>query len=123
MATSPPPLPSARKDLRLASALNLSVPGVGLIYLGQRKLGAALALGFMGCFVTAIAMFVIGYARYLTFAMSDHILEGDNIEQAGHAFPRFWLAGLAIAATAIYVWSMILLRSAKRKLALPQRAR
>ena len=123
MATSPPPLPSARKNLRLASALNLSVPGVGLIYLGQRRLGAALALAFMGCFVTAMAMFVIGYGRYLSLAMSDHLLEGDNIEQAGHAFPRGWLAALAIVAVAIYLFSMILLRSAKPKLALPQRAR
>jgi len=123
MAASPPPLPSAKKDPRLASILNLSIPGVGLIYLGQRKLGATLALGFLACFVTAIGLFVVGYSRYLSLAMSDHILEGDNIEKAGHAFPRAWLAGLAIAASLIYFTSNILLRAAKRKLALSPPAR
>jgi len=119
MAATPPPLPSARKDLRLASALNLSIPGVGLIYLGQRKLGAALALGFIACFVTALGMFIIGYGRYLSLAMSDKLMEGDTIEQTGRAFPRFWLAGLALAASAIHVFSMLLLRAAKRRLAVP----
>jgi hypothetical protein len=120
--TSPPPLPTAPKNLRLASVLNLTLPGVGLFYLGRRKLGAMLALLFIACFMAAMTAFLIGYARYLSLAMSDHLLEGDQIEQIGHVFPRGLLVGLAVAGGVIYICSGILFRSAKQKLALAQRA-
>jgi hypothetical protein len=121
--TSPPPLPSPAKKLRLAGELNLFMPGAGLFYLGQRKVGLALAMSFLTCFVTAMGMFLAGYARYIALVTSDQILEGDRIEQIGRAIPTGWLVGLAIVGTAIYLCSMILFGAAKRKLALTQGAR
>ena len=123
--TPPPPLPSAPKapSPRLASVLNFSLPGAGLYYLGWRKTGAALGLAFIGCFVTAIILFLTGYARYLRLAMSDHLLEGDNLEQAGRAVPGVPLLALALAGAAIYLCSTLLLRAAQRKLVASSPAR
>lgn len=113
----PPPLPAPPKNPRLASLLNTSLPGLGLVYLGRPRTGFALAGAFLLCFLAAVALFLLGYARYTSLALSDQVLEGDNLEQIANAFPRAWLAGLATAGAAIYLISGILLRVAKRKLA------
>ena len=123
MAT-PPPLPAARQpSLALARTLNLSLPGLGLFYLGQRGLGLALAIPFLACFGAELVLFLVSYARYLQLSLGDDILQGDKIEQIGNVFPRPWLAGLAIAGVVIYLISMICFAAAKRKLAAPSPAR
>ena len=123
MAT-PPPLPAARRpSLALARTLNLSLPGLGLIYLGQRTLGLLLAIPFLACFGAEIILFLISYARYINLSLGDDILKDDKIEQIGNVFPRPWLLGLALAGAAIYLVSMICFAAAKRKLASPSPAR
>ena len=123
MAT-PPPLPAAQQpSLALARTLNLSLPGLGLFYLGQRGLGLALAIPFLACFGAELVLFLVSYARYLQLSLGDDILQGDKIEQIGNVFPRPWLAGLAIAGVVIYLISMICFAAAKRKLAAPSPAR
>lgn len=122
MAT-PPPLPVPRQSsLAVARTLNLTLPGLGLFYLGQRGLGLALAIPYLGCFGAEIVLFLISYARYLQLALEDDILKGDKIERIGGAFPLPWLAGLAFAGLGIYVLSMICFAAAKRKLASPSPA-
>ena len=123
MAT-PPPLPVLRQpSLALARTLNLSLPGLGLIYLGRRALGLALAIPFLICFGTEIILFLISYARYIQMSLSDDLLKGDKLEQIGNVFPRPWLVGFALAGAIIYILSMICFAAAKRKLASPSPAR
>lgn len=109
----PPPLPGA-KNLRLASALNLFLPGAGLIYLGRRRSGGILAAAFLICFCAVLGLFLVSYARYLQFALSDDLLQGDNLERMGHLFPRGWLLALAAAGLLIYAISATLMAGAKR---------
>lgn len=113
----PPPLPSADKSPGLARWLNLALPGAGLIHLGRRGLGFALALPFLACFLAALALFVVGYARYVSMATGDNPLEGDRLERFGDIFPIAWLAGLAGAGLVLQAVSMVLLRRAKRDVA------
>lgn len=121
---TPPPLPVPRQpSLGLARTLNLSLPGLGLIYLGQRALGLALAIPFLVCFSAEIILFLISYARYINLSLGDDLLKGDKIEQIGNVFPRPWLGGLALAGAILYVVSMICFAAAKRKLASPSPAR
>ena len=115
----PPPLPPADKSPGLARWLNLALPGAGLIYLGRRGLGFALALPFLGCFLAALALFIVGYARYVSMATSDNLLEGDRLERFGDIFPIGWLAGLAGAGLILQAISMFLLRRAKREARTP----
>ena len=123
MAT-PPPLPVPRPpSLALARTLNLSLPGLGLIYLGQRALGLLLAIPFLACFGAELVLFLVSYARYINLSLGDDILKDDTIEQIGNVFPRSWLLGLALAGAVIYVVSMICFAAAKRKLASPSPAR
>ena len=64
MAT-PPPLPAARRpSLALARTLNLSLPGLGLIYLGQRPLGLLLAIPFLACFGAEIILYGVVSNQY-----------------------------------------------------------
>ena len=123
MAT-PPPLPILRQpSLALARTLNLSLPGLGLFYLGQRTLGLLLAIPFLICFGAEIILFLISYARYIHMSLSDDLLKGDKLEQIGNVFPRPWLVGFALAGAIIYILSMICFAAAKRKLASPSLAR
>jgi hypothetical protein len=117
MASQPPPLPaqSPRKSLKLAGALNMFLPGAGLLYLGRRVSGGLLAGAFLGCFLALLALFVVGYGRYLSVAMSDDLMHGDNLERAGDAFHLRWLIALAIAGGILYLISSILLSMAKRQ--------
>jgi len=115
MANQPPPLPLP-KNLRLASALNVFLPGAGLFYLGQRLIGSLLAGAFLGCFLAVLGVFLVGYSRYLSIAMSENLMEGNKLEEAGAAFHQNWLVALAIAGGIIYLCSAVLLTLAKRRL-------
>ena len=115
MATQPPPLPS-QKSLRLATALNVFLPGAGLFYLGQRVVGTVLAGAFLACFLALFGLFLAGYARYLSIAMSENLLEGNKLEEAGAAFHLNWLLGLAAAGMVLYLCSTVLFTLAKRRI-------
>ena len=110
----PPPLPPAGKNAGLARWLNLALPGAGLFYLGRRGLGAALALPFLACFLAALALFLVSYARYIRIATSDNPLQGDQLERLGEIFPTAWLVALACVGGLLQVCSMVLLRRARR---------
>ena len=114
MANQPPPLPPL-KNLRLAGALNVFLPGAGLFYLGQRAVGLLLASAFLGCFLAITTVFLVGYVRYLSIAMSENLMEGNRLEEAGAAFHQNWLVGLAIAGGIIYLCSSVLFTLAKRR--------
>jgi hypothetical protein len=114
MSQPPPPLP-APKNLRLAGALNVFLPGAGLVYLGQRTAGLILAGAFLGCFLVLAGLFLAGYVRYLSIAMSENLMEGNRLEEAAAAFHQQWLIGLAVAGGVIYLWSAILFTRAKRR--------
>jgi hypothetical protein len=87
-----------------------------LFYLGQRLVGAVLAVLFLGVFTALMAVFLVGYARYLSLAMGDDLMKGDNLEQAAQSFHQNWLIGLAIAGGIVYLVSSILLSAEKRRL-------
>jgi len=113
---TPPPLPRASvQSTGVAALLNAAVPGVGLYFLGRRKLGVIIATLFLACFAAVIALFVIYYARYISLATSDDLFQGDKLERHGALFPTAWLIGLAAAGGAIHLVSMMLLRQAKRR--------
>jgi len=94
MNTIKPALPQP-KNLRWAAALNLFLPGAGLFYLGHRKTGTGLALGFLLCLMAALGIFVAGYIHYLSVISSDLMQEG-QIEQLKDVFHKGWLVGLAV---------------------------
>ena len=109
----PPPLP--QKNLRLAATLNFFFPGAGLVYLGERILGAALASAFVICLFSVLSIFLVGYGRYLTIALGGDILDEGRLEQIENVFHPGWLIGLAIAGVAIHLISMAAFSRAKRK--------
>jgi hypothetical protein len=109
----PPPL-TGSKNLRLASALNVFLPGAGLIYLGRRRTGGILMAAFLLCFCALMGLFLVSYVRYLQFALSDDLFKGNKLEQIGEVFPRGWLIGLAAAGLLIYAIAAALMSSAKR---------
>lgn len=111
----PPPLPHG-KNLRLATALNVFLPGAGLFYLGRRVLGAVQAGLFLVCFLGLMVVFLVGYSRYLSIALGENLLEGTKLEEAGAAFHQRWLIGLAVAGGAVYLWSAILFSMEKHRL-------
>ena len=114
MSSQPPPLP-LEKSLRLASALNVFLPGAGLIYLGRRVLGAVLAAAFLGCFLAVLTIFLVGYSRYLSITMSENLMEGNKLEEAGASFHQNWIVGLALTGGIIYLVSAICFAQAKRR--------
>ena len=73
-----------------------------------------MAAAFLGCFLALLVLFLLGYSRYLSVAMSDDLMRGDNLERAGDAFHQPWLIALAVAGGIIYLISSILLSIAKR---------
>ena len=112
--SNPPPLPVARKSLRLAGTLNVFLPGAGLFYLGRRRSGTVLATAFLLCFLAELGIFVVSYGRYLSLAMSDDLMKGDNLERVGTVFPRAWLVSFAGGGMFVYLCSMVLFSAAKR---------
>ena len=116
MSSQPPPLP-LQKSLRLASALNVFLPGAGLIYLGRRALGAVLAVAFLGCFLAVMTIFLVGYSRYLSIAMSENLMQGNKLEEAGASFHQNWIIGVALTGGIIYLVSAISFAHAKRRVA------
>ena len=111
----PPPLPHG-KNLRLATALNVFLPGAGLFYLGRRVSGVVLAGLFLVCFLGLMVVFLVGYSRYLSIALGENLLEGNKLEEAGAAFHQNWLIGFAVAGGAVYLWSSILFSMEKQRL-------
>jgi hypothetical protein len=101
--------------LEHANALNVFLPGAGLFYLGHRLVGACLAGAFLGCFTAILTVFGIGYYQYLRIALSEDLLKGDNLEQAGASFHQGWLLGLAALGMVLYLISAVLYSIAKRK--------
>ena len=109
------PVPAPRpKSLRFAFTLNLLLPGLGQFYLGQPVLGVVFAGGFLGCFVTALTIFLRAYQRYLDLSTNGDILAGDNLEQLGRAFPTGWLIALVIIAIIIYLTAAVSLGFSRR---------
>jgi len=115
MAVTPPPLP-AQKSLRWISALNVFLPGSGLIFLGRWRTGLILAAAFLLCFSSLLVIFLIGYARYLQIALGDDILKDGQLEQVATIFPRAWMVGLAVAGLVIHGISSILFAKVKREI-------
>jgi hypothetical protein len=118
METTPPPLPSP-KNLGRATALNLFLPGAGLIYLGHWVAGWALALSFFSCLTASLAIFLSGYARYLSLTLSGNIMQGEHLEELSHVFHPGWLLGLLLAGVSIYIVSLVALFFARRKIPKP----
>ena len=114
MIAQPPPLPG-QKNLRLASALNVFLPGAGLFYLGQRWTGALLAAGFLACFAAALSLFLTGYVSYLTVALGGNLLESGKLEEAAAGLHQEWLVVLAIAGGILYLCSSVLFGLARRR--------
>lgn len=93
--------------MRFAVMLNFVVPGSGQFYLGQRLLGSPLAIFFLACFVSILALFVVGYADYLSIAVSGDLAQMERAEDMPALFRTPWLVGLAIAAVLIYLASFV----------------
>ncbi|HXJ61225.1 MAG TPA: hypothetical protein VNU68_31660 [Verrucomicrobiae bacterium] len=96
--------------------MNFLLPGSGLFWLGYRMLGACLSGAFLSCFLAIMTIFLIGYGRYLSIALSENLMEGNNLEQAGAAFHTNWLVGIAAVGLLLYAISAILFSRAKRRL-------
>jgi TM2 domain-containing membrane protein YozV len=96
-----------QRSRRIAGMLNLFVPGAGQIYLGQRFVGSLFVLVFLGCFCTAIVIFVRAFTSYLQIATSGEVFEAGNLERLSTAFPVGALIGLSVVAMVIYIASAI----------------
>jgi len=107
-APGPPPLPS-RKSLGRAFTLNFFLPGAGQWYLGQRALGAMLAVPFMICLVAGLAIFLTGYVKYFTVVLSGELMREGQLEKLQDAFHPRWLVGLVLAGFVIFAIAMIAL--------------
>jgi hypothetical protein len=114
MASQPPPL-AQPAHFRGAALLNACLPGAGLILLGRRASGFALAGAFLGCFLAVVTIFLIGYGRYLSMATEDRLMQENPLVEAGGIFHPNWLVGLAVAGGIIYLCSAILFARAKRE--------
>lgn len=97
----PPPLPPPPRNLNWGRALNLFLPGAGLIYLGRRWSGGLLAAAFLACCGTAAWWLVRGMARYYQIATSDAVLQEGAVEQLQDALPAGRLVTLALLAVTL----------------------
>src|ERR1041385_4755461 len=104
-----PPVLKPPKSVRLATTLNLILPGAGQFYLGQRWVGAFLAGAFLVCLVAAGVVFLLGYLEYFDIALSGKILEGDKLEHIANLFHPLWLLAFLGLALLIYLVSAVLL--------------
>ncbi|MBK7998465.1 MAG: hypothetical protein IPK15_07050 [Verrucomicrobia bacterium] len=116
MFPQPPPLPS-QKNLRMATALNVFLPGAGLVYLGERRAGTVLTGLFLGCFVAVMGIFLVGYIRYLMLALDPPNPRRQQAGEAGAGFHQSWLIALALAGGVVYLVSTVLFARAKRRFA------
>ena len=94
--------------------LVLFLPGAGLVYAGQGLAGYLLSSAFVACFVAAMAIFMFGYASYISLVVSDDLLKGNNLENIGGLFHLPWLIALLILALVLLVASMISLFALRR---------
>ena len=111
----PPILPVRRENSRRATALNLFLPGAGLFYVGWRKLGAILAVAFLGCALAALAIFLNGYAQYLNTVMGNELLKEGQLEHLQNVFHTRWLLVLLVIALGLYVFSAIAMVCVRRR--------
>lgn len=116
MASSPPPLPGAT-NLRAATGLNYFLPGAGFFLVGQPRTGALFAGAFLGCFVTVLALFLVGYARYMSLALNSDLLNEGELEKVGAAIPRAWIIGFVLVGVVIQVVSAIKFAALKKRMA------
>jgi hypothetical protein len=89
--------------------LNVLLPGAGQCYLGQKRLGGWLLVGFLLPFFAALAVFLLALDRYFALVASGNILEGNQLESLGAAFHVPWLILLTALAVTDFLMSMILL--------------
>ena len=90
------------------------LPGAGLFYLGRRIVGGFLVSVFLCCFVAVLGVFLVGYARYLSIAMSGDLMKEGEIEKAAAAFHTDWLIGFGVAGFVVYLCSTLLFWRVKR---------
>ena len=103
----PPNAPSKPpKTLRWAATLNFVLPGAGLFYLGQRKLGAILAITFLICLAAALSVFLVGYVHYFNVVLSGDLLKEGQLEHLQEVFHNRWLSGLSVAGLVLQILSM-----------------
>src|SRR5206468_1831866 len=108
-----PPLLPQQKQQRWATTLNLFLPGAGLYCLGRRKAGAIVAGAFLFCLVSALGIFLAGYAHYLTVVLGTDLMRDGQLEQIKDVFHQRWLVALLLAALALQIVSMIGLARAR----------
>lgn len=109
-----PPVIQPPKSLRFAATLNFIVPGAGQFYLGRRLVGCVLGIIFLTCLVSMLTVFLKGYSDYLSAALSNDILKGQQIEKMGDVFHTRWQIGLLITAVVIYIGSFVGLPASRR---------
>ena len=111
-----PASPATRtKSQRMASTLNLFLPGAGQIYLGEPAMGSLFALSFLACFTAAVILFVRAYWEYMQTVSGSDILEAGNLEKLSNVFPGPTLVVLTIVAVVIYIASAIHLSRLRRR--------
>ena len=118
MSQTPPLLPGPA-NLRVASALNVFLPGAGLFYLGRRVAGGLLAGAFLVCFVAVLVIFMRGYWEYFQIATGEDLLKGTKLEEAGAAFHRDWLLALGGIGGVLYLISLVWFGALKRRFTQP----
>jgi TM2 domain-containing membrane protein YozV len=111
-----PPILAAPKNLRLATTLNLVLPGAGQFYLGQRVAGIVFATLFLACLVAMIVIFLHGYIAYWNMAVGGKILEGQRLENMGRVFQSGRLLVLLAISLVIYLAAAIGLFIRSRRL-------
>lgn len=95
--------------LRRASLLNILLPGTGQYYLGQKRLGLGLLVGFLAPFLAALVLFFLALDRYFAVVTSGNILEGNQLENLGATLHPPWLIALTALAVTDFLMSMVLL--------------
>jgi len=109
-----PPAPKPKKSLKRAILLNFFFPGAGVVYVGRRVSGLLLSFAFAVCLAAALIIFMIGYAQYISLAVSGEILQGNNLETIPSLFHTPWLIGLLFLSVIILIISMIALFGARK---------
>ena len=71
---------------------------------------------FLGCFLAALVIFLIGYANYFSLAVSGDLLQGNELENVPNLFHARWLIALLLLSIAILIASMIALFSNRSSL-------
>lgn len=106
------PASSRAPSYRTALFLNLMLPGIGQIYLGQTVLGCVFGFSFLGCLIASLTLFVKAYSEYMQTA-SGNVLDAGNLEGLAGAFPwgmMLWLLSLAVG---IHLLAVVQLRRSR----------